>query len=121
MLLLLVTCLYFPFTQGHGGTVTMCWNQVKLPVGSICSGRRVPTGSCRPGVSRVKLREGGRSSRGDKMGQSTSSETGNIIRYRSETSNLIKHNQVFHRERVTNTNLLPLKNHLKPMLFKKCT
>lgn len=75
-------------------------------------------------MNRVKLREGGRSSRGDKMGQSTSLETGNSIRYKSETSNLIKHNQVFHCEpkSVTNTNLLPLKNHLKPMLFKKkCT
>lgn len=53
------------------------------------------------------------------MGQSTSLETGNSIRYKSETSNLIKHNQVFHCEpkSVTNTNLLPLKNHLKPMLF----
>lgn len=55
------------------------------------------------------------------MGQSTSLETGNSIRYKSETSNLIKHNQVFHCEpkSVTNTNLLPLKNHLKPMLFLK--
>lgn len=67
--------------QGRGGTASMCLNQVRPPVGSTFSAHRVPTACCRPGVSRVGIREGGRSSRGDRMGRSTSSELGSSIRW----------------------------------------
>lgn len=75
----------FPFSillpsQDHGGTASMCWTLVRPPVVSTCFARRVLTGSCRPGVNRVELREGGRSSRGDKMGQSTFSGPGSSTR-----------------------------------------
>ena len=69
----------FP-SQGRGGTASMLWNQVRPPAGSTCSARRAPTASCRPGASRVGLREAGRSSRGGRTGRSTSSGLGSSTR-----------------------------------------
>lgn len=74
-----------PLVQGSGRTVNMFWIQVRPPVGFTCFAFRVPTDSCRPGVSRVRLRVGGLSSRGDRMGQWTSSGLGSSTRWHQTT------------------------------------